>query len=93
MNIDEDLKDFIEQQKEEFWNDHNKGEEIYNNFMAQYKLKHKCCPKCGAISHRSTLVGYVFNSDSPDTYKDQNRCTCIECGDIHTTHDRVAKQQ
>lgn len=28
--------------------------------------------------------------DRKDEYKDLNRCVCSNCGDVHTTHDRVS---
>jgi len=61
----------------------------YDAFMKEYYRLHAACPKCGGISHSSTLAGYIFNSDKPDEYKDKNKCTCKICGDIHITHDRV----
>jgi ribosomal protein S27AE len=61
----------------------------YTKFMKKYGKDHKFCPKCGEISHWSTLVGYIYNPERE--YKDLNRCTCIKCGDIHTFHERVSK--
>jgi len=61
---------------------------IYDKFMDKYEKEHALCPKCGEENHRSTLVGYAFDSSNPEEYKDLNRCTCMECGDIHTTHER-----
>jgi len=66
-----------------------KREEEIEKFREEYKKDHKCCPKCGALSHSSTLAGYVFNIDKKEEYKDKNRCKCSECGDVHITHDRV----
>jgi hypothetical protein len=91
MNVEEYLKDFTDQQKEEFWASRNKAEQVRQQFMNQYKEDHACCPKCGELSCRATLMGYVFNSNSPHTYKNLNRCTCVTCGDMHTKHDRVPK--
>ena len=45
------------------------------------------CPKCGAIPHSTTLMGYVLSDI--ETYKDLNNCICSQCGDSHTCHDRV----
>ena len=64
-------------------------EREYDKFMKQYRIQHKYCPKCGSVRHTSTLMGYILNMDHKDEYKDLNRCTCNDCGDIHTTHDRV----
>ena len=64
----------------------------YDEFMGEYYLQHKYCPKCGATNHTSTLVAYVLNWDKKDEYKDMNRCECMECGDKHYVHDRVANK-
>lgn len=61
----------------------------YNDFMSEYNLEHKLCPKCGEESHMSTLMGYVLVHGKESEYKDLNRCTCMSCGDSHTTHERV----
>ena len=57
--------------------------------MNEYHEKHKHCPKCGSKGYMSTLMGYVLHMDKKDDYKDLNNCTCSDCGDHHTTHDRV----
>lgn len=67
--------------------------EIYETFMKEYRIKHEVCPKCGTKSHRSTLMGYIFNSSKPDEYKDLNRCTCSNCGDVHTYHERISLEE
>ena len=67
--------------------------EVYQIFMKEYKLKHELCPKCGTKPHMSTFMGYIFNSDKPDDYEDGNRCICSNCGDTHTYHDRISKQE
>ena len=58
-------------------------------FRAKYKKDHKCCPKCGAEGHSSTLAGFIINSDDRESYKNLNTCVCSECYDVHKTHDRV----
>jgi transcription elongation factor Elf1 len=58
-------------------------------FREKYREDHACCPKCGSLSHSTTLVGYVLNWDDRQNYKDLNRCKCGNCGDVHITHDRV----
>jgi len=63
----------------------------YEEFMKNYKNEHELCPNCGAKEHSSTLVGYVFNHDEPEKYRDLNRCQCLKCGNIHTTHERIKK--
>jgi len=67
--------------------------EIYETFMKEYRIKHEVCPKCGTKPHNSTLMGYIFNSSEPDEYKDLNRCTCSNCGDNHTYHERISLEE
>lgn len=62
----------------------------YDEFMKEYHNQHKYCPKCGAMEHTSTLVGYPLNLDKKEEYKDMNRCECMKCGHHHSAHDRVA---
>ena len=59
------------------------------NFLKEYKINHAKCPKCGAESHSTTYVGYILHMDKKDEYKDLNKCVFSECGNVHTTHDRV----
>lgn len=61
----------------------------YKKVIKQYNLDHARCPKCGSESHSTTYVGYILHMDRKDEYKDLNRCVCSNCGDVHTTHDRV----
>ena len=61
----------------------------YDKFKAEYYEKHECCPKCGSDSCMETLVDYILYMDKKDEYKDLNRCTCQECGNTHSRHDRV----
>jgi RNA polymerase subunit RPABC4/transcription elongation factor Spt4 len=90
MNIDEYLKDFTEQEKEDWWSNYNNQHTIYEQYMAQYVLDHECCPNCGETSHSSTYVGFLFNTDQPESYKDLNKAGC-KCGHKHTIHDRVPR--
>jgi superfamily II helicase len=62
----------------------------YHKFMDKYKKKHAVCPKCGAAEHSTTIMGYVLNSDKKEEYRDLNNCVCSNCGDKHTTHDRIS---
>ena len=64
----------------------------YNQFITQYQNDHKCCPKCGSEIYNTTLMSTVFNENTPEEYKDTNKCTCIDCGDRHIVHDRVPKK-
>jgi hypothetical protein len=31
--------------------------------------------------------------NNKETYKDNNKCTCTDCGDVHIRHDRKPKQR
>ena len=53
--------------------------------MKQYYENHKYCPKCGSTAHSSTYVGYILDMQN----KDKNKCVCCQCGNVHTTHDRI----
>ena len=55
----------------------------------QYYENHKACPKCGGLSYISTMMGFIFDSENPDSFKDENDCVCNKCGDRHTCHERV----
>ena len=70
----------------EFLSDERKE---YEKVIKQYHLDHARCPKCGSVSHSTTYVGYILHMDRKDEYKDLNKCVCSNCGDVHTTHDRV----
>lgn len=64
----------------------------YYDFMEQYHKEHACCPKCGSKHHSSTLVGYLFNSQHPEKYKDMNSVTCIDCGWKGVVHQMVPEK-
>ncbi len=55
--------------------------DIYNSF-------HALCPNCGSNAYNTTLVGYPFTD--LEIYKDMNKCTCLNCNDIHIMHDRIS---
>lgn len=57
--------------------------------LKEYSMKHRLCPICKSEKYSTTLVGYVYNPVKE--YKDLNSCVCSNCGDRHTTHDRVEK--
>ena len=61
----------------------------YVEFMTQYNKDRQCCPNCGSRKHTVTLMGYVFNAEKPDEYKDKNTCVCLTCKDTHVFHDRI----
>jgi hypothetical protein len=31
--------------------------------------------------------------NNKETYKDNNKCTCTDCGDVHIRHDRKPKRR
>ncbi len=65
----------------------------YEEFMAQYKKDHEVCPKCGSVGGSCTYVGYIFNSNKPNDYKDLNNYTCSKCKNTHKVHDRISKEE
>ena len=67
-----------------------KPDQVYEKFMKQYDNKHELCPKCGSKEHISTLMGYLFDRNNKDDYKDLNTCNCLNCGDVHTFHERIS---
>jgi len=81
----EELDKFYKDKKEQMRIDNK-----YDDFMIQYYNDHKYCPKCGSDEYSSTLMGYALDLDDKASYKDLNRCTCGQCKDIHTTHERVS---
>lgn len=68
----------------------HQSKQDYDSFMNQYRKDHALCPKCRHSAHMSTLVGYVYNAEDKENYKNLNTCTCSHCGDRHTTHERVS---
>lgn len=63
--------------------------ETVEEFRKEYNEEHAACPKCGSKRHSTTLVAYIINMSAKELYKDKNRCTCSDCGDVHITHDRI----
>lgn len=61
----------------------------YKLFMARYRKAHICCPKCGSMSHTTTMAGYIMTDENREAYKDLNQCVCQVCFDTHTYHERV----
>lgn len=60
----------------------------YKEFMKKYHILHECCPKCGAIEHSTTFMGYIKNGND---FKDLNTCVCSNCGNKHICHERIKK--
>lgn len=93
MNIDEYLKGFTTEQVTEFWEKMKESDRKRDEFMIQYKIEHECCPNCGISSNYiTTLASYIYNFELPEQYKDLNICTCGNCGNQHTYHERVSKK-
>lgn len=61
----------------------------YEEFMNKYDKEHSCCPKCGSKNFSSTLVGYIYNPEKPEEYKDRNSVKCFDCGWRGIRHDMV----
>lgn len=53
--------------------------EQHNRLMEDYRKSHMYCPECGSDRNSQTLMGYVFNLDRPEEFKNENRVTCAEC--------------
>lgn len=66
-------------------------QKIRKEFMDKYEEEHALCPKCKGKAVKTTLLGFTFSYDYPETYKDLNKCTCLECGDKHLKHERLPK--
>ena len=64
----------------------------YDIFMGKYEEDHQCCPQCGSELYRTTLAGYPLDMNNKESYKDENICTCCDCGDVHIRHDRKPKE-
>lgn len=58
-------------------------------WASKYISDHALCPKCNHNSYDSTLVQYMVDPSNLSAFKDENRCTCHKCGDVHTVHERV----
>lgn len=63
----------------------------YKEFMDKYEQEHYCCPKCHSRHFSCTLVGYIYNSDHPEEYKDRNSVHCFDCGWSGIRHDLAPK--
>jgi len=62
----------------------------YDIFMGKYEEEHQCCPQCGSELYRTTDIDlrYCVDMNNKESYKDNNKCTCTDCGDVHIRHDR-----
>jgi hypothetical protein len=64
----------------------------YDLFMLNYNEQHKLCPNCGSVKHTTSLLNEVLDMDNKHEYEDLNKCECVDCGHIHTRHDRISKK-
>ncbi len=64
--------------------------DTYKTFMEQYKIDHEVCPKCKGTNYSSTLMAFIFNSDDPSSYKDENNVNC-NCGWVGIVHHLIKK--
>jgi hypothetical protein len=46
-----------------------------------------------AVFFIQTLAGYIVDLSKPEEYKDLNKSTCNDCGDVHTVHDRISLEE
>lgn len=51
-----------------------------------YYEAHKKCPICDSKNHCQTLMGFVFDMQHPELFKDKNRVNC-SCGWVGFVHD------
>ena len=65
----------------------------YNEFMKIYHTEHYCCPVCHSKNYSCTLVGYVYDENHPENYKDSNSCHCYTCGWEGSRHDLVPRPE
>ena len=52
----------------------------YEEFMKIYHTEHYCCPVCHSKNYSMTLLGFVYDENHPENYKDSNSCHCYTCG-------------
>lgn len=64
----------------------------YKKFMRDYKELHKCCPECGGVNGRVTLLANIVDLNNFKDYKDTNTFRC-DCGSVHAVHDRVREKK
>lgn len=64
--------------------------DTYKTFMKQYRIDHEVCPQCKKANYTSTLMGFIFDSNNPSSYKDENGVNC-NCGWKGTVHQLIKK--
>lgn len=60
-------------------------------FMEKYHNEHYFCPECHCKGYSVTLVGYMYDENHPEEYKDNNRVRCQICGWKGTVHTLAPK--
>lgn len=63
----------------------------YLEFIKKYNKEHACCPKCHGRNISSTLVGYRYDENHPEEYKNKNSVKCHDCGWKGIFHDLVPR--
>lgn len=61
----------------------------YEKFMAIYKKEHSRCPKCHSKNLTMTIVGFFYDENHPEEYKDKNAVRCDNCGWRGVRHNCV----
>lgn len=65
----------------------------YSEFYEKYAKEHACCPRCHSIDYNITLVGYIYDPEHPENYKDRNSVRCHTCGWRGIKHDMVPEPE
>lgn len=65
----------------------------YKEFIDKYRHDHYFCPSCHTHNYTSTLVGYLYDENHPEDYKDKNIITCNICGWEGIRHDLIPKSE
>ena len=61
----------------------------YLEFMKIYDQEHACCPVCDSNNFSSTMLGFFYDENHPEEYKDSNSVHCYTCGWHGIYHDLV----
>lgn len=61
----------------------------YLTFIKKYNEEHSRCPMCHSKNLMQTLLGFIYDEDRPEEYKDENAVRCCDCGWKGIVHDCV----
>lgn len=61
----------------------------YLTFIKKYNAEHSHCPKCHSENLMKNLLGFIYNEDNPEEYKNKNAVRCQDCGWRGIVHDCV----